>query len=74
MSGGKQTMLADLLRDTKNDDDVTLDLYLRCLGREPSDQELTTCRDYLKEVGDRREAFEDILWSLINSTEFLYRR
>ncbi|MBX7074699.1 MAG: DUF1549 and DUF1553 domain-containing protein [Pirellulales bacterium] len=75
MSGGKQkTMLADLLRDSKNDDDVTLELYLRCLGREPSDQELTTCRDYLNEVGDRREAFEDILWSLINSTEFLYRR
>ena len=25
-------------------------------------------------VGDRREAFEDIYWSLINSTEFLTRR
>ena len=32
------------------------------------------CGRYLASVGDRREAFEDIYWSLINSTEFITRR
>ena len=27
----------------------------------------------LKQVPDRRQAFEDILWSLVNSAEFLHR-
>ena len=27
-----------------------------------------------EEVGNRNEAFEDLLWSLVNSTEFLHRR
>ena len=29
---------------------------------------------YLAEVGNRTEAFEDIVWNLINSTEFISRR
>jgi hypothetical protein len=33
-----------------------------------------TCGRYLATVGDRREGFEDILWSLVNSTEFITRR
>ena len=31
-------------------------------------------RNYLHSVGDRAEAFEDILWALLNSTEFVSRR
>jgi hypothetical protein len=33
-----------------------------------------TCARYLKAVANRKEAFEDIFWSLINSTEFISRR
>ena len=67
-------MLSRLLEGTENDDDVVFDLYLRCFGREPKDNELKTCLDYVGEVKNRTEAFEDILWSLVNSTEFLYRQ
>jgi hypothetical protein len=28
---------------------------------------------YLKQVGNRTEAFEDVLWGLVNSAEFLHR-
>lgn len=66
------TLLSRLLED-KDDDAVIAELYLRLFAREPKPSELATCRDYLLEVGDRDEAFEDILWSLVNSTEFLYR-
>jgi hypothetical protein len=48
-------------------------LYLRCLAREPNEKELAACREYVKRVGDRSEAFEDVFWALVNSAEFLYR-
>lgn len=67
-------VLGRLLGQIKNDDDLTVELYLRAIGREPTDKELQHCRDYAKEVGNRGEAYEDILWSLVNSTEFLHRR
>lgn len=66
--------LGRLLQSFPENDAATVELYLRCLAREPSDKELATCTEYVKEVGDRTEAFEDMLWALINSTEFLHRR
>ena len=32
------------------------------------------CLQFIKKVGSRTEAFEDILWALINSTEFQTKR
>lgn len=49
-------------------------VYLRTLARHPSDSELLRCLSHVREVGNRSEAFEDILWTLINSTEFQTRR
>ena len=51
-------------------------LYLRVLGRRPSVDELNVYARYLTSLGKgkRREAYEDLLWALINSTEFLCRR
>lgn len=67
-------MLARLLSQIKKDDDLTVELYLRAVGREPTEKEIAFCRDYVGEVGNRGEAYEDILWSLVNSTEFLHRK
>ena len=49
-------------------------LYLRVLSRSPTPKEAEICRHYLATVGDLREGFEDIYWSLINTTEFVTRR
>ncbi|MFM7072873.1 MAG: DUF1549 domain-containing protein [Planctomycetota bacterium] len=70
----RRGVLASLLARIPKDDDLTMELYLRTLGREPNADELAACRELVKEAGDRGEAFEDILWSLINSTEFLHRK
>jgi hypothetical protein len=71
---GPNTVLGKLLADIKDDDAMVEELYLRCLAREPREEEFATCREHVKGVGQRAEAFEDILWSLVNSTEFLNRR
>lgn len=68
------TMLSRLLRSTRNDDEAIESLYLRVLGRKPTSGEVQTCREYIAQVGNRGEAFEDILWALVNSTEFQSRR
>jgi hypothetical protein len=66
--------LATLLEREKDDEMVATELYLRCLAREPKESELKICQVYVRSMGSRSEAFEDILWSLVNSTEFLYRK
>ena len=67
-------MLGRLLDQQPDDKQVLLDLYLRCLAREPRPAELATCQEYLASVHNRATAFEDILWALVNSTEFLNRK
>ncbi|HND52715.1 MAG TPA: DUF1549 domain-containing protein [Pirellulaceae bacterium] len=67
-------VLGRLLPKIRDDEQLTAELYLKALGREPSTREVATCLAHVKSVGNRGEAFEDILWSLINSTEFLHRR
>jgi hypothetical protein len=48
-------------------------LYLAALGRPPRDSELALLLDHIQTRGERvREAYEDIVWSLINSKEFLF--
>jgi hypothetical protein len=69
-----KTFLAGLLTKKMSDEEVIGALYQRSLARAPRPRELDSCRRYLSRVGDRREAFEDIFWSLINSTEFLTKR
>jgi len=71
--GTGRTMLARLLSEIKDDKGLVQELYLKTLAREPSQSELTTCLLFVKQVGNRTEAFEDILWGLVNSTEFLHR-
>jgi hypothetical protein len=68
------TPLAGLLAEHKKDESAVTILYLKALGRKPSTRELETCAAHLTEVGKRGEAFEDILWTLVNSTEFQTKR
>jgi hypothetical protein len=67
-------VLKTLLDATPNDDDLTTELYLRCLSREPTTKELGAMRKYRKSASNRREAFEDLVWALVNSAEFQYRK
>lgn len=68
------TRLAAIVRRFSDDRDALNELYLLVLSREPSDKELKICQDYIKKTGNRNEAYEDLMWSLLNSSEFLSRR
>lgn len=53
------------------------ELYLTAFSREPHPEEIDVITEYLKQRqlpdgSENREAYEDIIWSLINSKEFLF--
>ena len=74
MSASGRTRLGRILTDNKDDRDALSELYLLVLSREPSKHEVEICTDYLKEVGQRGEAYEVLMWSLLNASEFLSKR
>jgi hypothetical protein len=67
-------LLARVLKSYSDDGEALRVLYLRALARRPTARELARCRQHIQSVGSRAEAFEDILWALINSTEFQTKR
>jgi hypothetical protein len=67
-------LLGRILTSYPKDDDALDMVFLRTLARKPTDREKQKCRDYIAKVTNRAEAFEDILWSLMNSTEFQTKR
>jgi hypothetical protein len=52
--------------------DLVEELYLSSLSRLPSSDELTASTKYLDGETDKRQAIEDLLWTLLNSKEFMF--
>jgi len=74
LSSRRSTGIGQLLREIKDDETLVVELYLKALSREPAAGEIKTCLQYVKDTRDRNQAFEDIAWALVNSSEFAYRR
>lgn len=54
-------------------DEILDELYLRTLSRLPTDEERTVLRQaFPPGEADRRAAVEDVLWSVLNTKEFLF--
>lgn len=74
LSARGNTVLARILNTASSDAEAVQMIYLRVLARKPTSREQQTCLEFLRSVGNRQEAYEDIFWSLLNSTEFLTKR
>lgn len=74
MSARGETRLGTILRENGDNRDALKAVYLLVLAREPSSSEVDICLEYIKDANGRPEAFEDIMWSLLNSSEFISRR
>jgi hypothetical protein len=68
------TMLSKLLQVEKDDRKTVVKLFKLVLARKPSSRESKIATDHIRSVTDRPAAFEDLLWSLINTTEFTSKR
>lgn len=74
MSVRPESRLGKILQENKDNGAALTQLYLLVLARDPSPNEVQICTDYIAEVKARPEAFEDLMWSLLNSSEFISRR
>ena len=67
-------ILRGILKTSSDDDEALRSLYLRVLARRPTDRETARCEEHIRTAASRSEGFEDILWALVNSTEFQTKR
>ena len=68
-------VISSLLAKKTPPDDIIENLYLRTLGRPPTQAEKEKLAPHLAEAKDQkqtREVLDDIFWALLNSKEFLF--
>ncbi len=64
--------LAKLLKSNKPEPEVLEELYLATLSRRPHADELAAINELLREAPSRAEGLQDLLWTLLNSSEFVF--
>jgi hypothetical protein len=62
-----------LLAKSMQDPDMLTELYLATLSHPPSDEEAKPLLAYVAKATDKRKAWEDVHWTLLNCKEFLFR-
>ena len=67
------TKLLDKVKKVTDDKAIVEELYLSTLSRFPGADDLKVSLDYVAKSKDKRQAWEDIHWALINTKEFLFR-
>jgi hypothetical protein len=63
---------AQLAADKRPPEERLRDLYLVALAREPSKEELAVLTAYLQKKKGGKDAYEDVIWALLNTKEFLF--
>jgi hypothetical protein len=66
--------IARLVAAKKPHEAIVGELYLAALSRRPTEAEMTLTRQLLTEAGDPTTFYQDLVWSLINSKQFLFVR
>lgn len=65
--------LAKMLESIKGDKERMVQLYLTILSRRPTPDEEKTVLDYIAASARPEDAFYDLAWALINSSEFILK-
>ena len=70
--GSNDGRIAKLIKAKKPDTEILEELYLTGLGRLPREAERKTVLDYVAGQKDKRAAWEDVAWAMVNTKEFLF--
>jgi hypothetical protein len=61
-----------MLEEKRSRPEIITELYVRCLSRRPTDDELKALEAQVADEKNPRAALEDVFWALLNSREFLF--
>ena len=70
--GSSSGRIAKAIEAKKSDEEIVRELYLATLSRQPRPEELELARQHISGTEVRKAAFEDLMWALINSQEFIF--
>jgi hypothetical protein len=69
---GENSLIERLINSGKTTGEIIEELYLRTLSRFPTKEEAQLARQGVGQAPSPREGYEDLLWALLNSKEFLF--
>ncbi len=78
-NGGRAAELANP-KDTRSDEEKVSDLFLWAFARQPSKEDLAASVDHIKKLeakygaNGKKTAYENILWALLNTKEFVFNQ
>jgi hypothetical protein len=61
-----------LLEQGETPGQIIENLYLRCLGRKPTEQEAVKLKEFFTPEAKAEQVLNDIFWSLLNAKEFVF--
>ena len=65
-------LVATRLKEGKSPEAIVEELYIRCLSRKPTGDELASLGQSLAADENKQQVLEDVFWALLNSREFLF--
>ncbi|MCZ2341273.1 MAG: DUF1553 domain-containing protein [Bacteroidales bacterium] len=65
--------ITQLLAATLTDEARLTELYFAALSRPPETPEVSAALAHISQATDKRKAWEDVLWAVMNTREFLFR-
>ncbi len=71
--GGRAELFAK--DDKRSDEEKITELFEWCFTRKPTEKHLQLALEHIQRHGkDKKRAYEDILWALVNTKEFIFNR
>jgi hypothetical protein len=68
----ENSLIERLIKSGKSSREIIEELYLRTLSRFPNKDEAQLAQQGIGQAPSPREGYEDLLWALLNSKEFLF--